>query len=93
MSFELEYDWVMYGRFVSNLSEVSSTFADITHQQNKGYGLLFTAGLQLSRQWTVYGFYESWNLDQSDVVQSKNFFFIEPQNYSQSFGLKAGYHF
>ena len=90
--FELEYDFIIYGNFKSNLSEVSSKFSDLTHAQ-QGYGLLFTAGYQINDTWSIYSTIEIWNLDESEPVASGGSLFVEPKNSSQSLGLKLGYLF
>ncbi|MEK6627725.1 MAG: hypothetical protein AABY53_03795 [Bdellovibrionota bacterium] len=90
--FDLEYDLIVNGNFKSNLSEVSSTFTDLTHTQ-KGYGLLLTIGYLLKENWNVHGIYESWNLEESDLAASGGAFFVEPKNKSEVFGLKVGYFF
>ena len=41
--------------------------------------------------WNLY--FESWNLNESDVVESSGFFFVEPSNKSESFGTKVGFKF
>lgn len=89
---ELEYDHIIYGSFKSALSEVSTSFSDLVHTQ-KGYGLLMTLGYRINSSWNIQGIYESWSLDESDVIVSGGSAFVEPQNNSQSFGLKIGYLF
>lgn len=89
---DIEYDLIVYGSFKSNLSEVSTTFTDLTHSQ-KGYGLVLSLGYELNELWSLQGIYESWNLDESDPVASGGSLFVEPKNNSQSVGLKLGYFF
>lgn len=91
--FELEYDYTFYGVVKSNLSEVSSTLNDVTSNQKGGYGLVATAGIQINESLNAYVVYESWNANDSDVMESGGQSFIEPANNSQSYGIKLGYMF
>ena len=89
--FEAEYDYIFYGNFRSNLSEVGSSFTDLTHTQT-GYGLYLSTGLQFN-DFSISGFYELWDLNESNTVESNGLFFIEPKNDSKAFGVKAGFRF
>lgn len=91
--FELEYDYTFYGTVKSNLSEVSSTLNDITSNQRGGYGIVTTAGIKINESFNAYIVYESWNANDSDVMESGGQSFIEPANNSQSYGIKLGYLF
>lgn len=88
---DLQYDFIVYGNFRSNLSDVSSSFTDLSHSQS-GYGLSAEGGLKLD-DYSVSAFYQLWDLNESDTVVSNGLYFIEPKNNSTSFGLKLGYRF
>ena len=88
---EVQYDYIIFGGLRSNLSEASSAFTDIAHKQS-GYGLSYNAGYEMDN-WLMSLYFESWNLNESDVVESSGFFFVEPSNKSESFGTKVGFKF
>lgn len=91
--FNLEYDFLAYGSFKSNLSEAGAGYDDLTHPQNAGYGLIISTGLEFTEEWSGQLFYESWNLDETEPITSGGSSFVEPKNNSQSYGLKLGYKF
>lgn len=88
--FEIEYDLIGYGTIMSNLSEASSTYQDLTLNQ-KGYGLLLSASYDFSSDWSIKGLYELWFLDTSNSMTSGGKTFYEPQNSSQSISVGVGY--
>ena len=88
---DAEYDLIFYGSFRSNLSAVSSSFKDLTHTQS-GHGLALSSTLQLE-DYSLGAYYELWDLNESNTLESNGLFFIEPKNNSQSFGLKVGLKF
>jgi len=91
-SVDIEYDLIVYGSIKSNLSEAISTLPDLTNTQT-GYGLLITTRYRINEFWALYGIYEFWNLEKSNLVTVSAKQYHEPMNSSQSFGLKLGYHF
>lgn len=91
--FEAEYDQVVAGLFKSNLSEVSSSYPDITHHQDQGYGIVINVGLEFGGAYKLFAYYETWDLAQSEAVQAGSSSFIEPKNNSESTGLKFGFMF
>ena len=90
---EVEYDYTIYGVVKSALSEVSSTLNDITFNQNGGFGLVVSAGVNLAENLISAVVFESWNANDSDVMASGGQSFREPANSSQAFGLRLGYFF
>ncbi len=95
---ELEYDLIVYGNIKSNLSEVKSSYANLSHSQS-GHGLLLTAGYQLNNSWSLRGIFESWDLDETSKLHfgwnssGNPLFGEEPENSSQSYGIRLGYLF
>ena len=91
--FELGYDYVVSGGIKSNLSEVRSSFSDVVMSQT-GYGLNMNVQLRYLGRYSGTFFYETWNLDVSDVVYaSPSDPFREPANKSTAIGFKFGYDF
>lgn len=96
---DFEYDIFLVGTMQSKLSEVNSTYQDITHRQNSGSGHKITLGYQQSSSsvnpLTIALFYENWNIAASELEQlyvngaSTNKAFVEPKNFSESLGLKV----
>lgn len=96
---DFEYDFFIVGTMQSKLSEVNSTYQDITHKQYAGSGHKITLGYQQSSSslnpLTVALFYENWNIAASNYEQLyvnglvTNRAFVEPKNFSESLGLKA----
>ena len=87
---ELEYDYIFYGGIKSNISEAISTFEDVYHNQT-GYGLGVNASLRFKQKYSIGAFFETWNLNRSEVVTQGAIDFIEPENTGQSIGLRFGY--
>lgn len=97
-SLDVEYDIFLGGTMVSKLSDVNSTYGDITHTQKTGYGIQVTAGYH-AKPISYYLFYETWNVRDSDTVELKingapsGLYFTEPKNFSESWGFKVGWAF
>ena len=90
LTFDLQYDFVVYGNIQSKLSD-AGPFPDITQTQS-GYGLSFAAGWQ-NDDYSGALFYEKWFLNESNVVSTTSGDFVEPENWSNVIGLKLGYKF
>lgn len=90
---DLEYDLYLVGNMKSNISEAVSTLPDIDSKQNSGGGFITSLGYRINDSFNVYGFYEAWNLGDSDQVVVGTNTFVEPKNESQSFGVKLGFLF
>lgn len=89
--FDLQYDFIVYGKFESRLGDSLAGAPTISHTQT-GYGLTLTSGLQ-NDDYSAAVFYETWNLNKSNGVQYGISTFTEPQNSSTAIGLKLGYKF
>lgn len=88
---DLQYDYIVYGKFESRLSDVLAGYPTIEHTQS-GYGLTLTGGLQ-NEDYSFAAFYELWKLNESNAVEFQSFTFTEPENTGTVFGLKLGYKF
>ncbi len=97
---ELEYNFFISGVMQSKISEVNSTYSDVSHKQNKGSG---------SRALLQYNFktsslflnlaYEHWTVASSNVqplyingVDSGKSF-VEPKNFTDAVSVGAGLRF
>jgi hypothetical protein len=87
--FELEYDWLLMGTFDSKLSQAVSTAPDLHHEQNSGFGVIVATGLEFAENYKLQAFFELWKLDKTAAIQT----YTEPDNNSESYGLKLGYKF
>ncbi|MBY0554975.1 hypothetical protein K2P97_10640 [bacterium] len=87
---DVEYDLYLAGNMKSNISEAVSTLPDIDSKQTNGSGYILTLGYRLNESLNVYGFYEGWNLGDSDQVVVGSNTFTEPKSETQSFGVKLG---
>jgi hypothetical protein len=92
MKLDLGYDYIFYGGIASNLSEASSAYKDL-YMDQRGYG--FNAGIQIryANVYSATAYYESWVLNKSEQVETGGETFEEPENSSQSIGIRLGYDF
>jgi hypothetical protein len=100
---DLEYDLFLVGTMQSRLSEVNSTYSDITHTQKEGSGHKITIGYQQNKTHanpiTASLFFESWTIGASNLErlyvngQPSTTAFVEPKNFSESFGVKVAVAF
>jgi hypothetical protein len=91
--FEFEYDLPVFGSVKSNLSEAISTLPDIESKQSGGSGLVLNVGYRFNKELALYAFYETWNRPDSESVIVETTKFTEPENKSQSFGVRLGFLF
>lgn len=95
-----EYDYLIQGTQVSNLSQASSSLPDITNQQNRGYGLRLSSMYQLE-QWSFGPYANYWNIQNSNYVAQSTTIggvrytanWYEPANTTIEVGLKLAYSF
>lgn len=99
----LEYDTLLFGKQISSLSDVGGGYSDATNNQSSGYGLRLSVLYQESN-WSIGPYVYYWNIGQSDIVPAirngsqvyKNGIpmgWIEPNNNTVEFGLKASQQF
>jgi hypothetical protein len=87
--FASEFDFLLSGGLKSNLSEVDSKYADV-YMDQKGNGLILKAGFEY-KTLRLNLVYETWNLDESGVVESGGDQFVEPKNSSNSLGIQINF--
>ena len=84
--FTIEYDYFLQGIQESKLSQVSSSYNDITNSQENGYGIKITAGFfNQDLNLDGYEFYlDLWEIDDSKPSAG----FYEPKNTTTEFGVR-----
>ena len=95
-----EYDYLIQGTQVSNLSQAASNLPNVTNQQNHGYGLRLSSMYQFNA-WSVGPYITYWNIAQSNSVtspiitngKSGQITAYEPANSTIELGIKLSYSF
>jgi len=95
-----EYDYLIQGTQVSNLSQAASYLPNVTNQQNHGYGLRLSSMYQFDA-WSIGPYVTYWNIAQSNSVTSPiivngragKITAYEPANSTVELGLKLAYSF
>ncbi|MFZ3231191.1 MAG: hypothetical protein WA160_13370 [Pseudobdellovibrio sp.] len=100
---DLEYDVFLVGTMESKVSEVNSTYEDLTHKQSSGSGHKIAIGyrklLNNGRNLDASLIYENWNIAASNSERliisgvASNSSFTEPKNFSESLGVKVSLDF
>jgi hypothetical protein len=92
LSLNIEYDQLLYGWQLSELSDIG--FADITNPQTSGYGLRGSVMYE-RRSWSVGPFINYWNIGHSayDCVAGGAECGDEPDNQTLEVGLQGKYKF
>lgn len=101
IGFCLEYDIFWMGRQYSDLSDVSSSYNDVSNDQNGGYGVRGSVRLIKKGEKADFffePFIRYWNIDESDksnITLSGTIIgtVVEPKNHSTEIGLKVGARF
>ncbi len=98
-SFEFEYDFFMKGMIKSHLSEVNSTYEDITHSQENGKAFRVMASGRFTNVTTVplvlSLYYEKRELPSSEPKELRinglqsGKFYKEPENITEVLGFRA----
>ena len=101
--FDVEYDYFLNGMIESKLSDVNRAYGDVTHQQNHGQALKISFIFEESkkvddlRAWSYGVFAEKWSIPKSDRAEllkdgvSSGTYFYEPENFSETLGVKIGF--
>ena len=95
-----EYDYLIQGTQVSNLSQAAAYLPNVTNQQNHGYGLRLSSMYQFD-EWSVGPYVTYWNIAQSNSVTSPTIAngkagtitAYEPANTTIELGIKLSYSF
>ena len=84
--FNLEYDYFIQGIQESKLSQAGSSYRDVTHSQDSGYGIKLTAGFfDVQKNKGGFEIYSDlWDIDDSKPASG----FYEPRNVTTEFGIR-----
>ncbi len=100
-NFEFEYDFFLQGKMNSKLSEVNSTYGDITHSQPQGRAYKVTVSRFFENlgvrplNFSIY--YEKREVESSGLEQLRvnqqpsGIFFREPKNFTEVLGVRASF--
>lgn len=85
--FRGEYLYFIYGQQTSKISQVSSTYSDVTNDQEEGSGLKLTAKNYLQNNFGIEFYMDYWDIADSNIDVSGNF--MEPRNTTSETGLRV----
>jgi hypothetical protein len=86
-----EYDILLYGQQISELSDIDPAYSDITNDQTEGYGWRLSLAVEKKfDSWSIklQPFIRYWDIKQSDIDEQYGAF-IEPKNKTTQTGLQA----
>ncbi|MDP9128603.1 MAG: hypothetical protein M3N08_10145 [Pseudomonadota bacterium] len=96
LSINLEYDQLLYGWQVSQLSDNNPGAPDLTSPQYRGYGLRTSAMWEWPK-WSVGPYLEYWNIAKSDIGCASGSTITvcgdEPSNQTLEIGVQGRYRF
>lgn len=84
--FRGEYLFFLWGQQKSYLSDVSSSYGDVTNDQDKGSGVKLSVKYYLDKTFAVEGYTDYWNIADSKVDISGSF--MEPRNTTRETGIR-----
>lgn len=90
LKIELEYDYIFYGGIKSNISEADPSFEDVYHTQT-GNGLNLNGWIRYNQKYSFGAFFETWTLNETEMLFQGSNGFQEPANTGQAIGLRVGY--
>ena len=87
-----EYDYFLSGVQESNLSDKGPAFNDVSNDQDGGYG--YRGSIKVRRKTHTFNYilepyYIYWEIDESNMVDG----FVEPENNTVEYGVKAAIEF
>ena len=96
LSLKSQYNYFLEGKQISFLNEILPNTYTVNPEntQRLGWGIDLTLRLNLNSKWSTYGFYRSWNVEDSDAVLcSALIYCLEPKNQTHEIGAGVSYHF
>ncbi len=99
IALDLEYDFFLIGTMRSSLSEADPRLSDVSHTQKQGSGSKISLSYEGWDRFSGKLFYEHWAVADSDVQPSvtngvpDGGYFIEPKNFTDSYGIGFGFKF
>ena len=96
LSLKSQYNYFLEGKQTSFLNEVlPNTYpANIENIQRLGWGIDITLRSKLNDRWYTYGFFRTWNIEDSDLTScSPLIYCYEPKNQTREIGAGISYNF
>lgn len=98
LTVKAQYNLFLVGYQTSYLSTASSAFNDVTNEQRSGWGIDITANYQIDNNWSTYGFFRHWDIEDSEISTGTVFGLVafslfEPHNTTNEFGIGVAYKF
>ena len=96
LSLKSQYNYFLEGKQISFLNEIlpNSYTVNPENTQRLGWGIDLTLRSKLNNKWSTYGFFRSWNVEDSDSVScSALIYCMEPKNQTHEIGAGISYHF
>ena len=96
LSLKSQYNYFLEGKQTSFLNEVlPNTYpANIENLQRLGWGIDVTLRSKLNDRWYTYGFFRTWNIEDSDLTScSPLIYCYEPKNRTREIGAGISYNF
>ncbi len=96
LSLKSQYNYFLEGNQITFLNEILPNTYPVNPEntQRIGWGIDLTLRSKLNNKWSTYGFFRSWNIEDSDVVScSALIYCYEPKNQTHEIGAGISYHF
>ena len=96
LSLKSQYNHFLQGKQISFLNEILPNVYSVNPEntQRLGWGIDLTLSSKLNNKWSTYGFFRSWNIQDSDVIScSALIYCYEPKNTTHEIGAGISYHF
>ena len=96
LSLKSQYNYFLEGKQISFLNEILPNTYTVNPEntQRLGWGIDLTLRSKLNSKWSTYGFFRSWNIEDSDAVScSALIYCYEPKNQTNEIGAGISYHF
>ncbi len=96
VSLKSQYNYLLQGKQTSFLNEVLPNTYSVNPEntQRIGWGVDLTLRSKLDNRWSTYGFFRSWNIEDSDLTScSPLIYCMEPKNQTHEIGAGISYNF
>ena len=96
LSLKSQYNYFILGKQTSFLNEILPNNYSINPEntQSIGWGVDLTLRSKLNNKWSTYGFFRSWNIEDSDLTScSPLTYCMEPKNQTHEIGAGISYNF
>ena len=96
LSLKSQYNYFLEGKQISFLREILPNTYSVNPEntQRLGWGIDITLRSKINNKWSTYGFFRSWNIEDSDLVSCSSLTYCyEPKNKTHEIGAGISYHF